>query len=68
MDSFVGNQLKEMTEMRFARKQHIVLISSGVATAIFSGFCFLLLPQSPVVILHPTLIERCCFSFKYGFT
>ncbi|WP_154174037.1 GGDEF domain-containing protein [Vibrio metoecus] len=40
MDSFVGNQLKEMTEMRFARKQHIVLISSGVATAIFLVFAF----------------------------
>ncbi|QEO47309.1 GGDEF domain-containing protein [Vibrio tarriae] len=38
MDSFAGNQLKEMTEMRFARKQHIVLISSGVATAIFLVF------------------------------
>ncbi|EGR4117356.1 GGDEF domain-containing protein [Vibrio cholerae] len=38
MDSFAGNQLKEMTEMRFARKQHIVLISSGVATVIFLVF------------------------------
>lgn len=35
MDCFAGNQLKKMTEMRFARKQHIVLISSGVATTIF---------------------------------
>ncbi len=38
MDSFAGNQLKEMTEMRFARKQHPVLISSGVATVIFLEF------------------------------
>ncbi|ENM5916319.1 GGDEF domain-containing protein [Vibrio mimicus] len=38
MDTFAGNQLKEMTEMRFARKQHIVLISSGVTSAIFLVF------------------------------
>ncbi|MGL4828334.1 MAG: GGDEF domain-containing protein [Vibrio sp.] len=35
MDSFAGNQLKEMAEMRFARKQHIVLISSSVTATIF---------------------------------
>ncbi|EEY99678.1 GGDEF family protein [Vibrio sp. RC586] len=40
MDTFAGNQLKEMTEMRFARKQHIVLISSGVATTIFFVLAF----------------------------
>lgn len=48
MDSFAGNQLKEMTEMRFARKQHIVLISSGVATAIFLG-----LPFTTILTINP---------------